>query len=300
MAIVGHFSLILAFLAALYGAGTAAYGSLRHRPALVESARHAMILTWPLVTVAAGCLIGLLVTGAYQVEYVANVTSRAMPIYLRVTALWGGQAGSLVFWSWLMAAFATAASLRRWERDRELLPWVIVVTMVTLAFFLSLVLIFENPFRMRIWWIWVLSAQKGLLPFISLLTITVTVSTIGTASIRSGTTGDTRLFSLCVIAIEKKAREKPRKRLPASPINSRDGLTLYLRKPITTPMRAIFRRRSSVWPFIAESTPKEMKAMRERPPASPSSPSIMLTALITPTAQKIVIGTASTPRLTGP
>jgi len=147
MAIVGHFSLILAFLAALYGAGTAAYGSLRHRPALVESARHAMILTWPLVTVAAGCLIGLLVTGAYQVEYVANVTSRAMPIYLRVTALWGGQAGSLVFWSWLMAAFATAASLRRWERDRELLPWVIVVTMVTLAFFLSLVLIFENPFR---------------------------------------------------------------------------------------------------------------------------------------------------------
>jgi cytochrome c-type biogenesis protein CcmF len=147
MALVGHFALILTFVAALYGAGAAAYGALRHRPALVESGRHAMVLTWPLITVSAGCIIGLLVSGAYQVEYVANVTSQAMPIYLRVTALWGGQSGSLVFWSWLMAAFATAASLRRWDRDRELLPWVIVVTMVTLAFFVSLVLFFENPFR---------------------------------------------------------------------------------------------------------------------------------------------------------
>ena len=34
----------------------------------------------------------------------------AMPTYLKVTAWWGGQAGSLLFWSWLMAAFTTAAS----------------------------------------------------------------------------------------------------------------------------------------------------------------------------------------------
>jgi cytochrome c-type biogenesis protein CcmF len=147
MAIVGHFALVLTFVAALYGAGAAAYGALRHRPALVESGRHAMVLTWPLVSVAAACIIGLLLTGAYQIEYVASVTSQSMPTYLKVTALWGGQAGSLVFWSWLMAAFATAASLRRWDRDRELLPWVIFVTMVTLAFFISLVLFFENPFR---------------------------------------------------------------------------------------------------------------------------------------------------------
>ena len=50
-----------------------------------------------------------------------------MPTYLKVTALWGGQAGSLVFWSWLMSAFASAVSLRNWDRDREFLPWVIVV-----------------------------------------------------------------------------------------------------------------------------------------------------------------------------
>jgi cytochrome c-type biogenesis protein CcmF len=55
------------------------------------------------------------------------VTSNSMPLYLKVTALWGGQAGSLIFWSWLMAAFASAVTLRKWDRDREFLPWVIVV-----------------------------------------------------------------------------------------------------------------------------------------------------------------------------
>jgi cytochrome c-type biogenesis protein CcmF len=147
---VGYFSLVLAFLISIYGAGAAAYGASRNKPEFVESARHAMLLTWPLLTLSSGALIALLVMGRYDVGYVASVTSNAMPTFLKITALWGGQSGSLVFWSWLMAAFATAASMRKWDRDRELLPWVIVVTMGTLAFFLLLVVFYENPFA-RLW-----------------------------------------------------------------------------------------------------------------------------------------------------
>ncbi len=136
---------------ALYGVGVAAYGALKRKPEYVESARRAMLLIWPLLTVSSLALIWLLTSGRYEYAYVASVTSDSMPAYLRVTALWGGQEGSLLFWSWLMAAFAGAVSLRKWDRDRELLPWVIVVTMVTLAFFLSLSLFFdENPF-VRLW-----------------------------------------------------------------------------------------------------------------------------------------------------
>lgn len=136
---------------ALYGVGVAAYGALKRKPEYVESARRAMLLIWPLLTVSSLALIWLLTNGRYEYAYVASVTSDSMPTYLRVTALWGGQEGSLLFWSWLMAAFASAVSLRKWDRDRELLPWVIVVTMVTLAFFLSLSLFFdENPF-VRLW-----------------------------------------------------------------------------------------------------------------------------------------------------
>lgn len=147
---VGYLTLILAFLVSLYGAAASAYGARRDRPDMVESGRRSLLLTGPLLTLAALAIIWLLVTEQYQIGYVAKVTSRSMPTYLKVTALWGGQAGSLVFWSWLMAIFGSAVAMRRWDRDRELLPWVALVTLITLAFFLSLVIFFENPFA-RLW-----------------------------------------------------------------------------------------------------------------------------------------------------
>src|SRR5262249_58132803 len=100
----------------------------------------------PGVTLGALSLIVLLVTDQYHISFVYEVTGRSMPLYLKITALWGGQAGSLLFWGWLMSAFAFAATLRNWDRDREFLPWVIVVTNVTLAFFIGLVIFYENPF----------------------------------------------------------------------------------------------------------------------------------------------------------
>ena len=109
---------------------------------MVESARRAMLLTWPLLTLTAGVLIYLLINNHYEVQFVYEVTSRSMPTYLKVTAWWGGQSGSLLFWSWLMSAFTSLVTLRKWDRDREFLPWVIVVCGITMAFFLGMNLFF--------------------------------------------------------------------------------------------------------------------------------------------------------------
>jgi cytochrome c-type biogenesis protein CcmF len=146
----GYGVLAAAFLLALFSAGATAYGARVKSERWVESARRAMLLTFPLVTLVSLALIYLLVTRHYEYEYVYSVTSNSMPAYLKITAWWGGQAGSLLFWSWLMSAFTSAATLRKWERDREFLPWVVFVTAATLAFFLSLNLFFENPFVR--WW----------------------------------------------------------------------------------------------------------------------------------------------------
>ena len=147
---LGYGALVISFLISLYGSGAAYYGARKQDHRWIASARYAMLLTFPLVSVAALSIIYLLVTNSYEVDYVNSVTSNSMPFYLKVTALWGGQAGSLVFWSWLLAAFTSAVTLRKWERDQEFLPWVIIVSLVTLAFFLSLSIFIENPF-VRIW-----------------------------------------------------------------------------------------------------------------------------------------------------
>jgi cytochrome c-type biogenesis protein CcmF len=147
---IGYGILAVAFFVALYSVTAAIYGVRTKSQGLVESARRAMLLLWPLISLAAACLIYLLINNHFEVSFVYEVTSREMPTYLKITAWWGGQAGSLVFWSWLMSAFASLVTLRKWSRDREFLPWVIVVTSITTAFFLGLVVFYENPFA-RYW-----------------------------------------------------------------------------------------------------------------------------------------------------
>jgi cytochrome c-type biogenesis protein CcmF len=146
----GYGVFVIAFVVTLYGVSAAVIGIRRNSLKWIESARTAMLLTFPLLLLGSANIVYLLVTGAYEVQYVFNVTSESMPTYLKVTALWGGQAGSLVFWSLLLSAFASAVCLRDWRRDREFLPWVIVVSLATLAFFLMMTIVYENPF-MRFW-----------------------------------------------------------------------------------------------------------------------------------------------------
>jgi cytochrome c-type biogenesis protein CcmF len=150
LAEIGYGILVVAFIAAIYSVAAAVHGARSRSAGAVESARRAMLLLWPLITLSAAVLIYLLINNHFEVNFVYEVTSRSMPTYLKVTAWWGGQAGSLVFWSWLLSAFASLVTLRKWDRDREFLPWVIVVTSITTAFFLGLVVFFENPFS-RYW-----------------------------------------------------------------------------------------------------------------------------------------------------
>ena len=150
LADLGFGLMILTFITAIYSSVAAVIGVKKKDSRWVESARHGMILQLPLASLVMFLLIYLLVTNHYEVQYVYSVTSLSMPTYLKVTAIWGGQSGSLLFWAWLLSVFSTAIMLRNWDRDKEFLPWVIVVTGLTMVFFMSLLVFFENPFIR--WW----------------------------------------------------------------------------------------------------------------------------------------------------
>ena len=61
--------------------------------------------------------------------------------------------------------------------------------------------------------------------------------------------------------------------------------------PVTTAQKAVRRKR----PFMKAIAPKEAKAMTLSPPASPSSPSVMLTALAVDTITSIKSGMYQAP-----
>jgi cytochrome c-type biogenesis protein CcmF len=143
---IGFGSLLITLIVSIYGIGAAIYGEQKKKKVWILSAKRAMALVFPLLTISIGSLAYLLVTNHFEIVYVTQVSSLSMPDYLKITALWGGQAGSLLFWSWLLAGFISAITLRKWDRDQDFLPWVIVISLATLLFFIVLNTFFENPF----------------------------------------------------------------------------------------------------------------------------------------------------------
>ncbi len=146
----GYGVLVVSLIVTLYSGIAAFLGVRKKSTSLIESARRAQLLSFPLISISSLTLIFLLVNNHFEVTFVYEVTSLSMPTYLKITAWWGGQAGSMLFWSWLLASFTSLVTLRKWDRDIEFLPWVIVVSAITLAFFLFMIIFFENPFS-RYW-----------------------------------------------------------------------------------------------------------------------------------------------------
>jgi cytochrome c-type biogenesis protein CcmF len=147
---IGLIALTIAFAMALYATLLSVYGGMFQRPVWVESARNATVMVFALLTVSVLAVVYSLLTLDFSQAYVADVSSQVMSPFLRITALWGGQQGSVLFWAWLMAGFVAVVVMRKWDADRELMPYVLFVSMLTTTFFIGVVMFITNPFT-KMW-----------------------------------------------------------------------------------------------------------------------------------------------------
>ncbi len=100
MDIFGSFALLLALLAAGYAFVAGITAILTRRTLLSKSARNAGMAICGLVTLAVAALEYFFFTDNFSLAYVAEHSNRALPLFYKFAALWSGQEGSLLFWSW--------------------------------------------------------------------------------------------------------------------------------------------------------------------------------------------------------
>jgi cytochrome c-type biogenesis protein CcmF len=145
---LGSLAILLAFCAALYAVAASVIGGLRHKPFLVVSGQRAVYSVWALITLASGILVYSLLTGDFRFAYVAEHSNRSMPILYKFAAWWGGQEGSLLFWSWLLSTYAAVVALTNRRKHRDMMPFVVAVLATVQTFFLILNNFVANPFQM--------------------------------------------------------------------------------------------------------------------------------------------------------
>jgi cytochrome c-type biogenesis protein CcmF len=143
---IGALSILLAFCFTVYAVIASVVGRLKKNSFLTVSAERAVYSVWLLVSVAAGLLIYSLLTGDFRLAYVAAHTDSSMSKIYKFAAWWGGQEGSLLLWSWLLATYSAVVVFMNRRKFRDMMPWVTSVLMTTEAFFLMLISFVLSPF----------------------------------------------------------------------------------------------------------------------------------------------------------
>jgi len=133
---VGAGALAVALALAVYGSAAAAVGGRTGRAALVESAQHAALGVFAIVTSCLLLLAWAFLSFDFSVRYVANNTNLGTPFYYRLTAVWGALEGSIVLWAWMLSLYTLIVVVRHRTSARDLYPWVLAVMLGVLAFFL--------------------------------------------------------------------------------------------------------------------------------------------------------------------
>ncbi|MGC2333906.1 MAG: heme lyase CcmF/NrfE family subunit [Candidatus Acidiferrales bacterium] len=147
MDVFGSFALLLAFIAAVYAFSAGIAGIITRRPLLTKSARNAGMAVFGLITIAVGALEYFFFTDNFSLAYVAEHSNRALPAFYKFAALWAGQEGSLLWWSWLLSIYAFSALFLNRKKHPELMPYVGVILAGVQIFFLTLNNFVASPFH---------------------------------------------------------------------------------------------------------------------------------------------------------
>ncbi len=145
---IGALAVLLAFCLAIYAIAGSVAGKLRRNLFLIVSAERAVYGVWFLVTVASAILVSALMTGDFRISYVAQHSNRAMPMVYKFAAWWGGQEGSLLFWSWLLSSYAAVVVFTNRHKHRDFMPYVVAILSAVQTFFLILNTFVVSPFQM--------------------------------------------------------------------------------------------------------------------------------------------------------
>jgi cytochrome c-type biogenesis protein CcmF len=147
---LGRAALVVALLLTAYAAVAGAYAAARGRRRLAESAQNALLAAFGTTVVASAVLVSALVRDDFGFVYVAEHTSRDLPLRYTLSAFWGGQEGSLLLWLLVLTGYAALAVALGRRAGREVIAWAVPMLGGVATFFAFLLVVVASPFATQV------------------------------------------------------------------------------------------------------------------------------------------------------
>ncbi|MFN3332439.1 MAG: heme lyase CcmF/NrfE family subunit [Caldilinea sp.] len=144
---IGHLILLTGLILSAFGIVVGYLGGRWRNTRLIQSSFNAVYAVAVLVFAATAILWYGLLTDAFQLSYVWNHSERALPAFYKFSALWGGQAGSLLFWCMILSGYSAVVAISNRNRHQALMPYVNAMMLVSSLFFLTLLVFATDPFK---------------------------------------------------------------------------------------------------------------------------------------------------------
>ena len=144
---LGHFAAHLAMIMALIQGLAPILARWLDEPRLSSLSVSASLLVFVLTTIGGATLIHAFVISNFSVEYVAQHSNTLLPMFYKVSALWGAHEGSLYLWVWILTLYTFIVTLRGRTRYPEHLPIILAVQGWLIVGFFGLILFLSSPFE---------------------------------------------------------------------------------------------------------------------------------------------------------
>jgi len=144
---IGHYALIIALLVAIAQGVLPLAGLSKDNHKLFALAIPTARIQSSLIILAFLCLGYSFYVNDFSVLYVANTSNSKLPLIYRLTAVWGGHEGSILFWVTILAVWTLAVTFFAKELPLRFRSSVIAVMGLVTVGFLLFIIMTSNPFE---------------------------------------------------------------------------------------------------------------------------------------------------------
>ena len=143
---LGNYALALSLAVSFFLAILPLWGAEKGHLQLMSLARPMTYGLFFSLTIAFAALFYLFAVNDFSVQYVVNNSNSSLPIYYRLSAVWGSHEGSLLLWIWLLTLWGAAVALFSKHLPQEAVARVLGIMGIISIGFLLFVLFTSNPF----------------------------------------------------------------------------------------------------------------------------------------------------------
>ena len=142
---IGYFALLASVGLMLYAILALSLGIKYDKSELILSAKLSFIAKFILIAIAFASLTYAFIVDDFSIQFVALHSSSDLPIFYKMTAVWGGMEGSLLLWELILSFFTVCVIINYHKINRDVLPYSLIILGFISLFLIFLLVGWSNP-----------------------------------------------------------------------------------------------------------------------------------------------------------